>query len=67
MDLQKVIAEFFNFDIPCPKEVPMCNQIRNSFKTELTALETRGGCTNCAKTKLKSRFIEAIFKEISNK
>jgi len=67
MDPQKVIAEFFNFDLPCPKEVPMCEQIRNSFKTELAALETRGGCTNCAKTRLKSRFIEAIFKEITNK
>jgi len=67
MDPQKVTAEFFNFDLPCPKEVPMCDQIRSAYKNELTNLENKGGCANCAKTRLKSRFIEAIFKEITSK
>lgn len=66
MDPQKAIQEFFNFDQPCPPEIPLCEQIRESFKTELNKLEGTSGCSSCAKARLKSRFVEAIFKEITS-
>lgn len=67
MDPQKCINDFFNFDIPCPKEIPMCEQLRVSYDKELKHMESAGGCSNCFKTRLKSKFVEAIFKEITSK
>lgn len=63
---QKILADFFDFDTPCPKEIPMCEQIRLSFQEEIKKLENTPGCSSCAKSRVKSRFVEAIIKELSN-
>jgi len=67
MDPQKAISDFFNFDLPCPKEIPMCEQLRVSFDSELKKIEGTRGCSSCAKSKLKARFVEAIFREVTSK
>jgi len=66
MDTQKIIGEFFNLDLPCPKEIPMCEQLRVSYNNELKKFESSGGCSSCFKSRLKSKFIEAILNEIAS-
>jgi len=61
--MQKIIDDFFNFDAPCPKEIPLCEQVREAYKQEVKKVEGAAGCSNCAKLNVKSRFIEAIWKE----
>ena len=63
--INKIIENFFNFDLPCPPEIPLCEQVRNSYKQELQKLEVSPGCSGCAIGKLKSRFVEAVWKEVS--
>ena len=63
-DMNVIIEEFFNLDIPCPSEVPMCAQVRAAYKEELDKLTSNPqGCSQCAKNGLKSRFMESVWKE----
>lgn len=64
--LNSIVEDFFNFDKPCPAEIPLCEEVRNSYKQELQKIEGAPGCTPCAKSKLKSRFIEAVWKEATS-
>lgn len=61
--INKIVENFFNFDMPCPPEIPLCEEVRNAYKTELANLENTPGCSSCAKSKLKARFMEAVWKE----
>lgn len=61
--INSIVEDFFNFDKPCPPEIPLCQEVRNSYKIELQKIETSPGCSSCAKGKLKSRFMEAVWKE----
>ena len=63
-DMNVIIEEFFNLDLPCPKEVPMCEKVRAAYKEELDKLMSDPqGCSQCAKNGLKSRFMESVWKE----
>lgn len=63
-DMNVIIEEFFNLDLPCPKEVPMCEKVRAAYKEELDKLMSNPqGCSQCAKNGLKSRFMESVWKE----
>jgi hypothetical protein len=60
----QLIDTFFDSSKPCPSDIPMCEEIRKKYNDELTNLTTTG-CSSCAKANLKSRYIEAIWKELS--
>jgi len=63
-DMNVIIEEFFNLDLPCPSEVPMCEKVRAAYKEELDKLMSDPqGCSQCAKNGLKSRFMENVWKE----
>lgn len=63
-DMNVIIEEFFNLDLPCPSEVPMCEKVRAAYKEELDKLMSNPqGCSQCAKNGLKSRFMESVWKE----
>jgi len=63
-DMNVIIEEFFNLDLPCPGEVPMCEKVRAAYKEELDKLMSNPqGCSQCAKNGLKSRFMESAWKE----
>jgi len=62
--IDKIIEEFFDENIPCPNEIPQCQNKRLAYKEELGKLG--GGCTQCAKNSLKARFIEALWKDIAS-
>lgn len=63
-DMNVIIEEFFNLDLPCPGEVPMCEKVRAAYKEELDKLMSDPqGCSQCAKNGLKSRFMESVWKE----
>jgi hypothetical protein len=61
-DMNTIIEEFFNSEKPCPPEVPMCDKVRQAYKDELDKASS-SGCSQCAKNGIKSRFMEAIWKE----
>jgi hypothetical protein len=59
------IMQFFNFELPCPSEIPECDRVRIEYVDELNNLKRQGGCGSCAENKLKNRFIirlQAILK-----
>lgn len=59
----KILDDFFDFSQPCPKEIPLCEKVRESYQQELSKL-TATGCSSCNKVSLKARYVEAIWKEI---
>ena len=63
-DINIVIQEFFNLDLPCPKEVPMCEKVREAYKAELDMPENQG-CSECRKNNIKGKYLEAIWKEVT--
>ena len=60
--IQKIIDSFFDFEQPCPKEIPLCEDVRRAYQQELDKA-SKSGCSSCAKVNIKSRFLEAIWKE----
>jgi len=63
-DVNTIVEEFFNLEHPCPCEVPMCEKIRNAYRDELKKLESNpGGCSQCQKNGVKTRFLEQVWKE----
>jgi len=60
--MQKIIDDFFDMSKPCPKEIPMCEKVREAYNSEI-AKASKSGCSKCAQVNIKSRFIEAIWKE----
>jgi len=65
-NINTILEDFFNFERPCPQEIPLCEEVRNSYKKELANLENTPGCSSCAKGKLKSRYMEAVWKEATS-
>lgn len=61
-NINKIIEEFFNFDLPCPTEVPMCEKVREAYKTELDAPQNQG-CSQCRKNGIKNKYLQEIWKE----
>jgi hypothetical protein len=61
-NMNTIIEEFFDSEKPCPSEVPMCDKVRQAYKDELDKASS-SGCSQCAKNGIKSRFMEAIWKE----
>jgi len=63
-DINTIVEEFFNLELPCPSEVPMCEKIRDAYRKELKKLETNpSGCSQCQKNSLKGKFLEQVWKE----
>ena len=65
MTMDKIINDFFNFDAPCPPEIPMCEKVRQAYQDELSKATTEG-CTQCAKNGIKAKFMEAVWKEATS-
>lgn len=63
MTVNEVIEEFFNFEKPCPSQVPMCEKLREAYKAEVDKLNNQPGCSQCAKNTIKSRFMEEVWKQ----
>ena len=63
MTVDEIIQDFFNLDKPCPSQIPMCDKLREAYKTELDKLNNQPGCSQCAKNSIKSRFMEEVWKQ----
>lgn len=58
-----IYDDFFNFNAPCPPEIPMCSKIREAYQIELSKA-SKSNCRGCAVIDVKARFLEAIWKEV---
>jgi hypothetical protein len=56
----QIMIDFFNFEQPCPSEIPYCEQLRQKYKEELEKLSATG-CSTCKKNTLKSKYIKDIW------
>jgi len=61
-NITEIIEDFFNFEKPCPPEVPMCEKVRQAYKNELEA-PINQGCSQCRKNGIKNKYLEAVWKE----
>jgi len=57
MDIQQ---QFFDFDQPCPPEIPNCIKLREDFKTELSDVQKTQNCTSCMERNLRNKYIMFI-------
>jgi len=57
MELQQ---QFFDFELPCPEEIPHCSNLRIQFAEELSTLKSSGGCTSCLERNLRNKYIMFI-------
>jgi len=62
--IQKILDTFFDLGQPCPKEIPMCEDIRKAYIKEVEKA-SKSGCSRCAQVNIKSKFVEALWKEIT--
>lgn len=60
--VQKIIDAFFDLGQPCPKEIPMCEEVRKAYINEVEKA-SKSGCSRCAQVNIKSKFLQAIWKE----
>lgn len=50
------IMQFFDYNLPCPGEIPDCEHLRNKYSEELAKVRSRGGCGSCIERRLKNDF-----------
>jgi len=55
-----IIANFFDFNTPCPVEIPFCNQMRIKYQEDLSKLSNTG-CTSCQRNSLKAKYIKDVW------
>jgi len=61
--MEKVI-QFFNSALPCPEEIPNCEQLREEFQKEVNEGVQRGGCHSCVERRIRNAWttrIQALF------
>jgi len=63
--MQRIMDDFFDMSKPCPSEIPLCDKIRAAYNEEIAKVSS-SGCSKCAQVNIKSRFIEAIWKEVTS-
>lgn len=49
--------QFFNYNLPCPLEIPECEHLRNQYSSQLAQLKAKGGCGGCIERNFKNQFI----------
>lgn len=59
-----IVNNFFNTDLPCPTEIHLCEKIREAYSAEVEKAKG-SGCGGCAINQIKSKYMEAIWKELS--
>lgn len=57
MELQQ---QFFEFDLPCPVEIPNCTRLREQYVEEFNTLKKSGGCSSCLERNLRNKYIMFI-------
>ncbi len=60
--MNEIVEAFFNFDCPCPKEIPLCEKVRQAYLEEV-GKASQSGCSQCAKNNIKAKYLQAIWKE----
>lgn len=60
MNKDQLLLDFFNFEKPCPDNIPFCVQLRQKYQEELDKL-TKTGCTACQRNSLKAKFIKDVW------
>jgi hypothetical protein len=70
MDFAKIFDIFTNYDLPCPEEIPFCNEWRQKYKEEIDKASI-GGCTKCKLLGIKSKYMVLLngkyFEKLQNK
>lgn len=62
--MEKII-QFFNSSLPCPPEIPGCEQLRADFLRDLDEAKRRGGCGSCIERNVRNAYtlkIQALLK-----
>jgi len=60
--INTIIEEFFDYNLPCPAEIPMCKEVREAYQRDIDKASSEG-CTQCRKNTIKAKYLEAIWKE----
>lgn len=63
--MEEIQARFFNFEQPCPPEIPDCERLRNEYNTELNKYKEQGLCTGCIERSLRSKYVTFILATVN--
>lgn len=58
--MEELQARFFNFELPCPGEIPECEKMRNEYSAELNKYKEQGLCSGCIERSLRNKYITFI-------
>lgn len=58
--MEEITSNFFNTSLPCPNEIPDCQNLRQEYLQTLDSLKRRGVCSSCAERTLKNNFTNRI-------
>jgi hypothetical protein len=59
--MSNLIQEFFDFNIPCPKNVPNCEQLREQYQKDIQTVRN-ANCRPCAETRIRVAYMEIVWK-----
>jgi len=60
--MNEIVDAFFDITRPCPKEIPLCEKVRQAYLEEVSKA-SQSGCSQCAKNNIKAKYLQAIWKE----
>jgi len=58
--MSNLISEFFDFNGPCPDNVPNCQELREQYQKDIQTVRDYG-CRPCAETRIKVKYMEIVW------
>lgn len=56
-NIYQISENFFNFNLPCPKEITDCEKYRKEYKKKIEFVKSLNLCTPCEVTNIKNYYI----------
>jgi hypothetical protein len=58
--MSNLINEFFDFNGPCPDNIPNCQGLREQYQKDIQTVRN-ANCRPCAETKIKVKYMEIVW------
>jgi len=56
------IQVFFNFNEPCPKEIPLCRDLREKYRQDIEQARLKS-CKKCEITSIQAKYTTVVWEQ----
>ena len=58
--MESLQVDFFNFEKPCPEQIPNCQGLRDEYISEIKKYSNENVCNSCMERTIRNKYITFI-------